>query len=168
MAELTRQVEALVMAEPKLRPAEMARRLNIPEWELVTRLPKDWIVTLPGVLAQTLLEKIASWGKVTTIVEVAGSIFEVKAPLPLGKIGYGYYNLFGAPGELHGHLKLDAIAHISLQSKPHRGKAAHAIVFYDAQGRCVFKIYLGRDEQGQLFSDQVQQFHALKELADVN
>ena len=167
MSELTRQVETLIMAEPKLRPAEMARRLNIPEWELVTRLPADWIVVLPGALAQTLLEQIASWGKVTTIVEVAGSIFEVKAPLPLGRAGYGYYNLFGAPGELHGHLKLDAIAHISLQSKPHRGKEAHAVVFYDEQGHCIFKIYLGRDEQGDLFPEQVKQFNALKELANV-
>ena len=167
MSELTRQVRALLEAEPKLRPADMARRLHVSEWELVRRLPEELIFTLPGALAQTILERVAAWGRVTTIMEVAGSIFEVKASLPKGRVGHGYYNLFGEPGQLHGHLKLDAVANISLQSKPHRGSEAYAIVFYAEDGGCIFKIYLGRDEQGVLFPEQVTQFIALKELKHV-
>lgn len=164
MPELTKQVLALLEAEPTLRPADMARRLAVAEWELVSRLPEALIFTLPGSLAQTVLERVSEWGRVTTIVEVAGSIFEVKAPLPKGRVGHGYYNLFGEPGELHGHLKLDAISHISLQSKPHRGNEAYAIVFYGSDGGGIFKIYVGRDEQGILFPDQVVHFNGLKEL----
>ncbi|WP_417613954.1 heme utilization cystosolic carrier protein HutX [Oceanisphaera sp.] len=167
MPELTTQVRDLLAAEPRLRPADMARRLSVPEWELVSRLPETLIVTLPGVHAQTILERVSGWGRVTTIVEVAGSVFEVKASLPKGRIGHGYYNLLGKPGQLHGHLKLDAVANISLQSKPHRGKEAYAIVFYDADGGCIFKIYVGRDEQGTLFPEQVVAFNALKELKHV-
>lgn len=167
MPELTRQVRALLEAEPKLRPADMARRLSVSEWELVSRLPSELIFTLPGSVAQQVLERVSEWGRVTTIVEVAGSIFEVKAPLPKGRIGHGFYNLFGEPGELHGHLKLDAITHISLQSKPHRGNEAYAMVFYGSDGGCIFKIYLGRDEQGTLFPEQITQFNALKELKHV-
>ncbi|ART83691.1 HuvX protein [Oceanisphaera profunda] len=164
MPELTRQVRALLTAEPKLRPADMARRLSISEWELVSRLPSELIFTLPGSVAQTVLERVSQWGRVTTIVEVAGSIFEVKAPIPSGRTGYGYYNLQAEFGELDGHLKLDAVANISLQSKPHRGKEAYAIVFYDDQGHTIFKIYLGRDERVVLFPEQVTQFNELKEL----
>ncbi|MGO4998389.1 heme utilization cystosolic carrier protein HutX [Oceanisphaera sp. W20_SRM_FM3] len=167
MPELTRQVLALLAAEPKLRPADMARRLSLSEWELVSRLPSELIFTLPGSVAQQVLERVSEWGRVTTIIEVAGSIFEVKAPIPSGRAGYGYYNLQAEFGELDGHLKLDAVANISLQSKPHRGKEAYAIVFYDEQGHTIFKIYLGRDERGVLFPEQVTQFNALKELKHV-
>ena len=167
MPELTTQVLNLLAAEPKLRPADMARRLSVPEWQLVSRLPSELIFTLPGIHGQTILEQVAEWGRVTTIMEVAGSVFEVKASLPKGRVGYGYYNLFGEPGQLHGHLKLDAIANISLQSKPHRGNEAYAIVFYGTDGDCIFKIYLGRDEQGTLFPEQVVAFNALKELKNV-
>ncbi|MGO1246022.1 MAG: heme utilization cystosolic carrier protein HutX [Oceanisphaera sp.] len=167
MPELTSQVLELLENEPKLRPAAMAKQLNVSEWELVCRLPHELIVPLDGQHAQAILEQVATWGRVTTIIEVAGSIFEVKAPVPSGRLGYGFYNLQAEFGELDGHLKLDAVANISLQSKPHRGKEAYAIVFYDAQGNTIFKIYLGRDEQGILFPDQVAQFKALKELANV-
>ncbi|OXY83334.1 heme utilization cystosolic carrier protein HutX [Oceanimonas doudoroffii] len=164
MSELNTQVQALLAIETGLRPVEMARRLNTSEWQVMQCLPTDMVCPLAGEHAQTVLEQVAEWGPVTTIIEAAGSIFEVKAPLPKGRIGHGYYNLFGAPGELHGHLKLDAIRHIALQSKPHRGKEAHAMVFYDDAGHCIFKIYLGRDEKGKLFPAQVAAFHALKEL----
>lgn len=167
MPQLTRQVLALLDSEPKLRPAAMAKQLQVSEWELVSRLPEDVIFSLPGKHAQTILEQVASWGRVTTIIEVAGSIFEIKAPLPRGRAGRGYYNLQAEFGELDGHLNLDAVANISLQSKPHRGNEAYAIVFYDEQGHTIFKIYLGRDEQGVLFPEQVIQFNALKELKHV-
>lgn len=167
MPQLTRQVLALLEAEPKLRSAAMAKKLAVSEWELVSRLPPELIFLLSGNHAQTILERVASWGRVTTIIEVAGSIFEIKAPLPEGRTVHGFYNLQAEFGELDGHLKLDGVANISLQSKPHRGNEAYAIVFYDEQGHTIFKIYLGRDEQGVLFPEQVSQFNALKELKNV-
>ncbi|MFP2768474.1 heme utilization cystosolic carrier protein HutX [Oceanisphaera sp. KMM 10153] len=164
MSELTTQVRELLAAEPALRPVDMAKRLSVSEWELMCCLPQEMVCLLDGRHAQTVLERVAEWGPVTTIMEVAGSIFEVKASLPRGRLGHGYYNLFGEPGQLHGHLKLDAIRHLALQSKPHRGKEAHAMVFFGADGRCIFKIYLGRDEKGALFPEQITAFHELKEL----
>ena len=167
MPQLTTQVLELLAAEPKLRVADMAKRLSVAEWQLVTRLPEHLVFTLSGRHGQTILERIAEWGRVTTIMEVAGSIFEVKASLPKGRVGHGYYNLFGEPGQLHGHLKLEAVANISLQSKPHRGSEAYAVVFYAVDGSCIFKVYLGRDADGVLFPEQIIQFNALKELKHV-
>lgn len=37
------------------------------------------------------------------------------------------------------------------------------MVFYDA-GHCILKIYLGRDDKGKRFPEQIGAFHALKEL----
>ncbi|WP_375057528.1 heme utilization cystosolic carrier protein HutX [Zobellella sp. DQSA1] len=165
MSELTQKITRLLAEQPGLRTVEMAALLEISEWQLVSRLSAGLCRPVAGKHARTILERVAEWGPVTTIVEVAGSVFEVKAALPKGRLGHGYFNLFGQPGQLHGHLKLEAIAHVALLSRPHRGKEAHAIVFYDAEEHCIFKIYLGRDERGELFPDQVQAFNALKELA---
>ncbi|MBL1379284.1 heme utilization cystosolic carrier protein HutX [Zobellella iuensis] len=166
MSELTQKITRLLEEQPGLRTVEMAALLGISEWQLVSRLPAELCRGLAGEHVRTILEQVAEWGPVTTIVEVAGSVFEVKAALPRGRLGHGYFNLFGQPGQLHGHLKLEAMAHVALLSKPHRGKEAHAMVFYDAEGHCIFKIYLGRDERGELFPEQVRAFNALKELAN--
>ena len=37
---------------------------------------------------------------------------------------------------------------------------SHAFVFIASSGRCVFKIYLGRDEKRRLLPEQLQQFLA--------
>ncbi|QEW08533.1 heme utilization cystosolic carrier protein HutX [Nitrincola iocasae] len=161
---LIQQVETLLREKPQLRPVEMADELKVTEWAVVSALPGELVHLIEGNLAEAILQDVAHWGAVTTIVERDGSIFEFKGSLPEGKPGFGYYNLMGEAGQLHGHLKLDAITHIALLSKPLRGKEAHAIVFYNRAGACVFKIYLGRDPQGVIYAHQLQAFNRLKGL----
>ena len=85
-----------------------------------------------------------------------------RLPFPKGKNARGYYNLMGRDGELHGHLKLDNVAGIALVSKLFMGKEGHSFQFFGHSGRCIFKIYLGRDEQRQLLPEQVERFMALR------
>lgn len=93
-----------------------------------------------------------------------GSIFEIKDQFPAGIVGRGYYNLNmkGDQGSLHGHLKLDNIAHIAFVSIPFRGKESYNIAFISHQGETIFKIYLGRDENRQLFPQQVELFKSFQ------
>ena len=63
-------------------------------------------------------------------------------------------------GALHGHLKLDNIARIAFVSLPFRGKESYNIAFIAHNGQTIFKVYLGRDEQRQLFPEQVEKFKA--------
>jgi hypothetical protein len=126
------------------------------------------VTRVAGEHAQVILEQLPEWGSVTTIVHSFGSIFETKANFPKGKQAHGYYNLMGKEGELHGHLRLDLMEHIALVSKSFRGLESHYIGFFDAQGNCVFKVYLGRDKKRQLFPNQVEAFTQLKkEFADL-
>lgn len=163
--QMIEQVAQLLKEKPQLRPVEMAAVLQTSEWIVVASLPSNLVATLPGKFAEEILQTLAHWGHVTTIVERAGSVFEFKGSLPEGKPGFGYYNLMGEAGQLHGHLKLDAVANIALLSKPLRGKEAHAVVFYDHAGDCIFKVYLGRDPQGVIYAHQLQGFERLKGLA---
>ena len=118
MESIKQQVETLLEQEPQLLPAGMAERLGVSEFEVVAALPQEMVAVAPGEQAQSILEGLVGFGPVTTIVHSFGSIFEVKAPFPKGKVAHGYYNLMGREGELHGHLKLDNVRNVALVSKP--------------------------------------------------
>ena len=80
----------------------------------------DQQTVIHGDKAQQLLESIAEWGNVTTIIIHAGSVFEFKGPFPRGSNAEGYYNLkgagTGAAAGFEGHLKLADIRDVSLIS----------------------------------------------------
>lgn len=162
MESIKQQVETLLEQEPQLLPAAMAERLGVSEFDVVAALPKDMVAVAAGEHAQSILEGLVGFGPVTTIVHSFGSIFEVKAPFPKGKMARGYYNLMGKEGELHGHLKLDNIKNIALVSKPFMGRESHYFGFFSECGSNVFKIYLGRSEKRELIEEQVTAFRAMQ------
>ncbi|OOE87571.1 heme utilization cystosolic carrier protein HutX [Salinivibrio sharmensis] len=160
---LNEQVDAILADNASILPADIAKTLGVSEGEAVRAMPAEYQTWVDGQHAETVFTQVAEWGgPVTAIVHSGGSIFEVKAPFPKGKIAYGYYNLMGKPGEMHGHLKLERMAGIAFVSKPFRGKTTHYIGFFTEQGESIFKIYLGRDEKRQLLDHQVEAFHQLK------
>ena len=97
----------------------------------------------------------------TTIVIHGGSVFEFGGPFPQGSVAEGFYNLQADGNGFHGHLNLQKIEQISFQTKPHRGRESYAFVFEDANGDVIFKVFLGRDEQGELISSQRDKFYQL-------
>ncbi|EIK0843715.1 heme utilization cystosolic carrier protein HutX [Vibrio parahaemolyticus] len=162
MESIKQQVEVLLEQEPQLLPAAMAERLGVTEFDVVAALPQEIVAIAPGEQAQTILESLVGFGPVTTIVHSLGSIFEVKAPFPKGKVARGYYNLMGREGELHGHLKLDNVKNIALVSKPFMGRESHYFGFFSECGSNIFKVYLGRDEKRELIAEQVTAFRAMQ------
>ncbi|WP_086984327.1 heme utilization cystosolic carrier protein HutX [Vibrio aphrogenes] len=161
-AQLQQKVSQLIESDPNILPSSLAQNFNVSEGEIISVLPKEMVTVISGDHAQSILESIVGWGPVTTIVHSFGSIFEIKAPFPKGKIAHGYYNLMGRSGELHGHLRLDLITHVALVSKPFRGKESYYFGFFDSDGNSIFKIYLGRDEKRVLYADQVEKFQQMK------
>ena len=118
-------------------------------------------MTIPGEKAQALLEEITDWGNTTTIILHGGSVFEFKGDFPKGSVAMGFYNLKGENG-FEGHLNLEKVDHIAFQDKQHRGKQSYALVFNDQNGECIFKIFVGRDKNGDLLEAQVNRFKALQ------
>lgn len=121
----------------------------------------ELIPSLPGERAESLLTEIASWGNTTTIIIHGGSVFEFKGVFPAGASAHGFYNLKGTTG-FEGHLRLDALTRIDLITKNHRGRLAKAFAFMK-NDETVFKIFLGRDVEGDLLEEQVARFEQLKE-----
>lgn len=120
-------------------------------------------VTMPGEQAQALLEQLADWGTMTTIVLHGGSVFEFMGPFPKGSVAEGFYNLSGPVPGFHGHLNLKLVNQIRFQDKQHRGRESYAFVFENAEGEVIFKVFLGRDEKGELLAAQKQRFLAMQQ-----
>lgn len=112
--------------------------------------------------SESLLAALSTWGNTTTIIIHKGCVFEFKGPFPKGAIAQGYYNLEGPIPGFHGHIKLDAIKHIKFQEKQHRGRQSYAFDFQDKESSSIFKVFLGRDEKGELIPDQVDAFKRIR------
>lgn len=160
--QLRQQVEDVVQQHPEKLPSAIAAELNISELAVVLSFDQSVTTHVAGSETESLLSELTSWGNVTTIMHSEGSIFEVKAPFPKGKMAHGYYNLMAKEGQLEGHLKIDLIDHIALVSRPFRGNESHYFGFFTEQGNSMFKIYLGRDKKRQLLTQQVEKFKQLK------
>ena len=97
-------------------------------------------------------------------------IIEFKTKIPSGKSARGFYNFgMGANGDeahglgiLAGHLKTDEIDKIILVTQTFMGMLSKFVGFYDKAGENIFKIYVSRDEKGQLLAEQDAKFEALK------
>ena len=159
--EAKQKVAALLAEDAGVSVTGLAQKLGLTEAEASLALPDDMVQATDGKHAEAILTALPQWGRVTTIVNSFGSIFEVKAPFPKGKTAHGYYNLLSREG-LNGHLRLDLISHIGFISKPFRGMESHHIAFFNAEGECVFKVYLGRDKARNIFPEQIELFNAMK------
>lgn len=123
-------------------------------------------VTISGKDSLALLEELTTWGDLTTIILHGGSVFEFKGPFPQGVSAEGYYNLKG-PGKgsaagFEGHLNLQKIDTIQCLEKQHRGRDSYAFVFLDQQGSAIFKVFLGRDAEGNIYENQLAAFKAIQ------
>jgi putative heme utilization carrier protein HutX len=61
----------------------------------------------------------------------------------------------------HGHLKYERCAAIAFVERPFMGRTSNLMIFINRDGGIMFKIFVGRDEKGQLKQDQVARFKAL-------
>lgn len=117
---------------------------------------------LSGNHAQQLLETLATWSNTTTIILHGGCVFEFKGQFPAGEFHDGYYNLKSGGKGFEGHIKLELIDSIHFQDKLHRGKQSHAFVFKNSNGDAIFKVFLGRDEHGDIIAAQLSQYQKIQ------
>jgi putative heme utilization carrier protein HutX len=119
--------------------------------------------TLPRECTVPLLRALPELGNTTTVVLHGGCVFEFKGPFPPGTEAEGHYNLDGPTPGFHGHLRLETMAGVRFQDRPHRGRASYAFVFENDKGGCLFKVFLGRDSDGEIIKSQLNFFRQLRE-----
>ncbi|HED3065770.1 TPA: heme utilization cystosolic carrier protein HutX [Kluyvera ascorbata] len=147
--------------EPDGTLEAIAGQYNTTLLEVVKNLPSHTLVA--GDKFDTVWDTVAEWGKVTTLVHTADVILEFTGELPSGFHRHGYFNLRGKKG-MTGHIKAENCTHIALVERKFMAMDTASILFFNAAGSAMFKIFLGRDDHRQLLSEQVDAFRTLAAL----
>ena len=161
---LAQQVQDILTENPAILPAEIANKLNASELDVIQAMPADMVTLIDASHYLDVLRDIKTWGELTLVIDVDGSIFEMVGHFPKGGEKFGYYNLSDRRTPLKGHLKVDNVAVIALVSKPFHGVETRSVQFLSKQGRMLFKVYLRRDKEKNILPEQLEKFEALKKL----
>ena len=144
--------------EPDGTLEAIAGQYNTTLLEVVKNLPSHTLVA--GDKFDTVWDTVCEWGKVTTLVHSADVILEFTGELPSGFHRHGYFNLRGKKG-MTGHIKAENCTHIALVERKFMAMDTASILFFNAAGNAMFKIFLGRDDHRQLLAEQVDAFRTL-------
>lgn len=151
-------------ADPGLVFETVARDEGVTCRAVVEALPEKMRQFAEGGFFEDVMKDLTRWGDVTFIVHTEDGIFEFSGPIPKGKIAQGYFNLSGRSG-LHGHLRHDRCAGIAFVERPFMSRNSAVIVFFNSDGGIMFKVFVGRNEKGELKEEQLLAFRALAEAA---
>ena len=144
--------------EPDGTLEAIAGQYNTTLLEVVKHLPSHTLVA--GDKFDTVWDTVCEWGKVTTLVHSADVILEFTGELPSGFHRHGYFNLRGKKGWT-GLIKAENCTHIALVERKFMAMDTASILFFNAAGNAMFKIFLGRDDHRQLLAEQVDAFRTL-------
>ena len=170
MQKLSAEQQTMLRQSLEKNPGQVLEMLaaqNQCSFEDVIRcLPEENVRQTEGSRIVEILQAIAAWNEsVTFIAHTPDAIVEVSGKLPNGKVGRGFYN-FDHPetdGGVHGHIYYENCASIYLLERPFMGKATCSLNFINRNGGAMFKIFVGRDEIGELKQHQIE---AMRKLFD--
>ena len=130
--------------------------------EVAGCLPDATGCRVPGDLFAEVMHDVAEWGEVTVLVHTPDLILECTGDVPKGVVARGYFNLIG-DSPVGGHIRDRNCTDIQFVSRPLMGHDSHGIIFFNADGGVMFKIFVGRDKKFRLKPDQVERFLALRD-----
>ena len=171
MQKLSAEQQTMLRQSLEKNPGQVLEMLaaqNQCSFEDVIRcLPEENVRQTEGSRIVEILQAVAAWDEsVTFIAHTPDAIVEVSGKLPNGKVGRGFYN-FDHPetdGGVHGHIYYENCASIYLLERPFMGKATCSLNFINRNGGAMFKIFVGRDEAGELKQHQIE---AMRKLFNV-
>ncbi len=159
--ETREKIVAALEASPGAVLEHVARELNVTTADVVAALPADEVVSVGAERFEDVMMAATELGNITFIVQTEDIVLECKGPVPAGSFGRGYYNIHGE-SPIGGHIKAENCGAIFFISRKLMGRLSHSIQFYNKLGGCIYKIYLGRDENRELIPQQVTKFMDLK------
>ena len=143
----------------------VAEKQSVRASDVIECLPDDEVSIISGVYFDRVMTEITEWGDVTVIVHTADLVFEAHGSIPPGSIGQSK-NMHGRT--IEGDLNASGCKTIVFVSRLLFGRKSYSVQFYNADGDCMFKVYLGRDEQGSIINRQLRGFRKLAEALQVS
>ncbi len=156
----TGDLSAYLAENPGAIVEQVAAERGLTPRAVVEALPREMRRFISGAHFMDVMTAIGGWGDVTFIVHTADGIFEFSGSVPAGSVSRGYYNIPGGKG-LHGHLRHERCTEIGFLERPFMGRLSAAVLFFNAEGGIMFKVFVGRDENRELKADQLSSFRAL-------
>ena len=129
--------------------------------EVVSCLPEGCCVAADGEHFSAIMDELSEWGEILLIAHTPDAIIECAAPLPKGSFGRGFFNL-GPGSPIRGHIRAENCADICLIRRPFMGMETCSIQFFNTHGGAMFKVFVSRDEDERLKTEQVDRFEALR------
>ncbi len=140
---------------------DIARTYCVSTLDVVHALPETARNFVPGGNLDTILEEISGWGPILFIVHTSDLVLECEGLLPPGKYARGYFNIHG-DSPIGGHIRASRCREIAFVTRPFMGRETRSIQFFNFDGDTMFKIFVRRDDTGNLVAEQVRRFDALK------
>lgn len=156
----TDAIRAAIADNPTGALEDIAAKAGVTPLAVLEALPEGEVVTVPGSQFEEVMADITGWGEITFIVNTPNIIFEVRAPLGAGKIGHGMFNLHDKA--IGGHIHYQKCANIAFVRRKFFNTDTASVQFYAHDGSCMFKVYLGRNEDRALKPEQIAAMDALQ------
>jgi putative heme utilization carrier protein HutX len=158
----TADLKSILAENPGLLFETAAKEHGVTCRDVIAALPDAMRRIAPGDGFIKAMGDIAGWGEVTVIVHTEDGIMEFTGLVPAGQVARGYYNLMSRTG-FHGHLRHERCAGIAFVERPFMTRASASVLFLNVEGGIMFKVFVGRGEDGSLKADQLA---AMRTLAD--
>ena len=158
--ELNQRIDALIAAKPDGVLEAMAQNSGASLLQVMQRLPGQGVKLLPAEKFDDVWNELRGWGEVLFIVHTEDIVLECVGTLPEGSHGHGYFNIHG-DSPIGGHIKAANCEAIALVDRPFHGKRSCSIQFLNTSGNAMFKVFVRRDSERQLLTEQLGKFEAL-------
>lgn len=152
-ADLTKKPDGVLEA--------IAEKHGLALRDVLGLLPPGQAFSIHGAVFEEVWQQLTSWGDVLFLIHNCNGVFEIKTALPPGTHRLDYFNIHG-DGPLSGHLRADLCQSIWFVDRLFFGRRSCSIQFLDAEGEAMFKIYVRRDAERELDSEQLERFETLK------
>ena len=154
-------IRAALKEQPDGVLDDVARRHNVSLRVVLDLLPGAAPRPASGARFVEIWNDLVDWGPVTFVVHTEDGVFEMKAPLPPGSEGRGYFNIHGE-SPLGGHLRIRDASRSICRPPVLRTPVLFAAIHQHQRRRHV-KVFDGRDEKRELLADQLGRFERLRD-----
>ena len=155
------RVRAALADEPNAMTMQLARRLGVPDAEVVRALPEGRAAELDPARWEELIRAFEPLGKLHVIVSNAGATCEVVGQFGNFSTWGEFFNVQGPSLDMH--LRHEQLGSVFAVEKPSHmdGVPTLSFQFYDRRGDSAFKVFLNFG--GKPTAERAARFRELRE-----
>jgi putative hemin transport protein len=159
--ETRERIQAAIRANPNQMTMLLARKLGVPEVEIIRAFPDDRAVELDAQRWEELIRSLETFGNVHVIVSNGATTLEANGQLGNFSTTGDFFNV--QTSSLDMHIRWREIGAVFAVEKPGHldGKKKLSFQFFDRVGHSAFKVFLSFG--GNISSEKAERFLQVRE-----